>query len=114
MSETKVTKNEMSFTKVVDANGWTVYDFGGYKQYRKKGSFTDSLAGGAWKWGAAVASYPVGMASIGSNFMECQMGASDSAITLLMGQNLAVSMSNQYSGAVNNFTIAWSICITEA
>lgn len=37
--ETKVTKNEMGFTKVVDANGWTVYDFGGYKQYRKKRLF---------------------------------------------------------------------------
>lgn len=80
----------------------------------KKGSFTDSLAGGAWKWSGAVSAYPTGMASIGSNFMECQVGASDAAITLLMGQNLAVSETNQYSGAVNNFAIAWSICITEA
>lgn len=114
MSETKVTKNEMGFTKVVDANGWTVYDFGGYKQYRKKGSFTDSLAGGAWKWDGAVSAFPVGMASLGSNFIEGQICPSDSAITCIMNQGLGVALTNQYSGAVNNFSIYWSICITEA
>lgn len=35
MAETKITSSEMAPKKYVDANGWTVYDFGTIKLYKK-------------------------------------------------------------------------------
>lgn len=114
MAETKITKSETTFPTIsTDANGWTKYDYGTFKQYRKKSSFVDSLTASQWKWTTAISTFPVDLSgSLGSNFLECQIVASDAAVTCFLNTTLAVALSNQYNGAINNFTVYWSACIT--
>lgn len=45
-------------TKSVDANGWTIYDFGVFKLYYKSG-FTATIAGGGYG-GTTTSALPVG------------------------------------------------------
>ena len=117
MAETKVTKNEMDYTKTTDAAGYTVYDYGGYKQYRKKGTQVNSLTASQWKFGAALATLPTGMSSFTNHYIEGSVVASDAAVCVFLGCNDSgpyTNMSNQYGGAINNFNVFWSVCITEA
>ena len=112
---TKPTKDDILFpTITTDANGWAVYDYGTHKQYRKKGSFLDSLTASQWKWTASTLStFPVALAgALGTAFMDCQISPSDAAVTCFVNQQLSVALSNQYGGAVNNFTVYWSVTIT--
>lgn len=49
MAVTKVTEKEMAPTKTVDANGWTIVDFGTVKLYSKTVTFeAGSIASGAF------------------------------------------------------------------
>lgn len=62
MAETKVTQNEVKFSKTVDANGWTVYDYGEWKEY----AITKYWSAGTPAATAVVSTtvpYPVGLSS---------------------------------------------------
>lgn len=119
MPATKVTSSELNPSKTVDANGWTVYDYGTFKQYRKKGATQTSIGGGSWNNVNVTPNMPVGMSSLGANFMEASVSANDAAISCNLGADSSatavnVQVSNQYGGAVNNFWLYWSITITTA
>ena len=117
MAETKPNKNDLSIPTIsTDANGWTCYDYGTHKQYRKKGTVTESLTASQWKWSANSISLPVGMANTGACFSEAACVPSDTAITvqpnLYGGTSINFAITNQFGGAVNNFTIYYSFCLT--
>ena len=117
MAETKPNKDDLSIPTIsVDANGWTIYDFGKFKQYRKKATLVESLTGGQWKWSANSISLPTGMANLVGKFTEATYTPSDTAITLAMNAYersvITFAMTNQYGATINNFTIYCSICIT--
>ena len=116
MAETKPQGQDLNFTRTVDANGWTVYDYGTFKQYRKRGSISFSIGASAWTSGYNIGALPVGMSTIGSNFVEGSAAGGDAAITVSIysistSTTIGIMISNQYGGTVTN-TIPWSICIT--
>ena len=116
---TKVSSQVMAVTRTTDANGWTVDDFGTFKEYRKPTTFsTVSLTSGQTV-GTTLSSsnLPVGMSTLGGNFIECkaivgsfamnvnlvpEMG-SGSASLALNARNLD-SITRAYSG-----TAYWTI-----
>lgn len=53
----------------VDANGWYVYRYGNFTQYKKRLTFTTAVTGAA---GLGLSSYnlPVGVATIGACFID--------------------------------------------
>jgi hypothetical protein len=63
MTQTKVTNNEIAFSKTVDANGWTVYNYGAFKKYAKffSGGSIGSLVSQANYTAISGAVLPVGM-----------------------------------------------------
>lgn len=117
MATTRTKSNQLALVVTTDSNGWTVYDWGTHKQYRKKGQTQTSLSAGAWNF-VNFTTLPTGMSTIGTNFVEVSAVPSDAAISVSpgMGGNGATTvsggLSNQYGGAVNNFWVYWSVCIT--
>lgn len=98
-------------------NGWTTYNYGSFKQYRKKGSASFSIGAGSWMVATSTSNLPVGMSTIGSNFVEGSVGTPDSAISASIiapsgATNVSFAISNNYGGTVSN-TVSWSVCITE-
>ena len=103
--------------KNVDANGWTQWDFGTYKEWTKKGSGVNSIAGSAWTLMTLSANLPV---YLGGNLGNCIASlsgtASDAAITVSAGHsstNIVAGLTNQFGGAVNNFTVYYAARIIE-
>lgn len=120
MSETKVQASELSPNKTVDANGWTVYDYGSFKQYKKRGTTTVTVAAAGWTSAYSVGgTLPVGMSTIGTNFVDGVASTGDAAMTTCFfapptASTIAVMLSNQYGSALNNQTLHWSLTITTA
>lgn len=86
--------------KTVDANGWTVWDYGNRKEWTKKGTVSGTLGGNNWYSFLAVA-FPVGLSTIGTNILSTSLLSSDSAISLTAGCN--TTDSHIYIHAVNNY-----------
>jgi hypothetical protein len=74
-----------SYTKSVDANGWTVIDFGTYKEYYMY--FEQEITLGANLWnGYLIQKYlPIGMDAMGDAILTGVARASDAAIDLDIG-----------------------------
>ena len=74
-----------SYTKSVDANGWTVIDFGTYKEYFMYFEQEITLDANGWN-GYLIQKYlPVGMNRIGNAILTGVARASDAAIDLDIG-----------------------------
>lgn len=69
MAETKVTQNEITFSKTTDANGWTVYDYGAFKMYARRVSVNTTIGGGSFSSGTL--SLPVGITNTGGVNIWC-------------------------------------------
>lgn len=58
-------------SKTNDANGWTIYDYGLWKQYKKRVTFSQSVAAGSVTTVAlSNSSLPSGMSTLGTNFID--------------------------------------------
>lgn len=115
MSATKITQNETNFSKTTDANGWTVYDYGNFKKYCKKGTASDTIGALAWKWLPDIG-LPSGMSTIGTNFITSSVMASDAAVCMKCGgvpAGTAVNITayNPYTGSIT-YTYNYTIEIT--
>lgn len=104
--------------KVTDANGWTVYDYGTLRQYRKKGSWVASIGANSWALQGDTTNLPVGISTIGTRFVEGSASSSDSAIGTAIHSTSASTVvqfqiGNQ-AGATVNYTGYYSVCITES
>ena len=115
MAATKVTQNEITFSKTTDANGWTIYDYGAWKKYCKKGQGSDTIGAGAWKWLADI-NLPVGISTISTNFLTSSIMASDAAINMKCGgvpagSGINITAHNPYTGSVT-YAYNYSVEIT--
>ena len=106
-----------SYTKTVDANGWTVLDFGTYKEYLKYTTFTSNLTGNSWINNVADIQLPTGISTIGSRICIGTAHASDPAIILGLenrpeATSIKIAGRNIYSSQIS-FTGHVSIRILE-
>ena len=69
MTVTKVTQAELSLSKTVDANGWTIYDYGTFKQYKKRITFAQTI-GGAVALSTSSSNLPTGFSTITGYFFD--------------------------------------------
>lgn len=116
MAQTKVSINESAIPTIsVDANGWTVYNWGTFKQYRFSGNTTQSLTGNQWKFTGTVKTLPTGITDTTGYFVDMANTVSDSAVTIAGWCNnsgVQFAITSQYGGAINNFIIYYSVCLT--
>lgn len=118
MAQTKVQGQNINVVKTVDANGWTVYDYGNFKQYKKRGQTTVSVGASGWTSSYnAGGNLPVGMSTLGNNFVEFSGSTGDAAITVGVYYHPGATyinfvLTNQYGAALNNQTLNWTISIT--
>lgn len=114
MAKQKITQNQLLINKYVDANGWTVYDYGTFKQWRKSGTVGQTWTASQWKF-VGTGTFPAGQTST-NKFLEAAVGVGDSAITVMVSMSatpeIYFTTTNQYGGAVTT-NIYWSACITE-
>lgn len=92
-------------SKTVDANGWTVWNYGNRKEWTKKGTVNGILGGNLWHTISGVA-LPVGLSTIGTNILSTSLLSSDSAISLNAGCNTTDSLIyiqavNIYNNSIN-------------
>lgn len=101
----------------VDANGWMVTQRGAHTEYYKTGS-TSVTVGAFPSWSTVTIStnLPVGVSSIGSNYVSGTCKSQDAGITCSIGArpadtNVYVDVaSSGYSGSISS-TLYWTICI---
>jgi hypothetical protein len=65
-----VTSAKLAPTKSTDANGWTMYDEGTYKVYKKRVTGAANKAVGEVFTFASSGNLPVGISSVGTNFVN--------------------------------------------
>lgn len=92
-----------TFTKSTDANGWTVYDYGTWKEYHQilTGNPPSIPSGGGWS--SPSLSLPVGVSSINDVFLAVAGVTSFSEIDVrwLSPTTLAVRLYNNHGSALD-------------
>lgn len=78
-----ITTTKLSLTKYVDSNSWTIYDFKGWKEYRKRFNFTSVTVATTATALIASSSLPVGLADLSAAFMSYIVTATANAGTLV-------------------------------
>lgn len=93
--------------KFTDANGWTVYDYGTWKEYKKRVTFSQTISGGA---GLTVSSnnLPSGMSTISTNFVHYSFVSTGNAFGLNIGYE------GSSSTATLNFTTSTNDGVSRA
>lgn len=83
MARTKVTQLQANFSKTTDANGWTVYDYGNWKEYRKRITFSQTIAGLAVLTVSST-NLPVGVSNYTGHYFNYIWTATGNAGVLLI------------------------------
>lgn len=81
MAETKVTSAELGPNKTTDTNGWTKYDYGTWKQYIKRVTFSQTIGGGAILT-LSSNNLPVGISDLSTVFIQYSYTAASNAYAL--------------------------------
>ena len=94
-----------------DANNWTIYDYGAYKEYKKDGRISQAINAGQWKTVSTIA-----MPSIDSVnnevYLDGTFGCSDSAVGCSIyyyTPNIYLQAANHYGG---NISVVYSYSLT--
>lgn len=94
-----VTSEKLAPAKSVDGNGWTVYDYGTWKKYMKRVTYSVTVANNAYNNNvASSANLPTGMSTLGTRFLLASStgnGLNDSSHGL--GNHNTVSTSVNYA-----------------
>lgn len=103
-------------TKTVDANGWTVWDYGNRKEWTKKGSLIKTIDGSSWAPCGDV-NLPNGMTTLSNNILSSSLISTDSAISLNAGASTSSSVitiqgTNRYTGSIA-FTVFYQFRIVQ-
>lgn len=97
-----------SQSKVVDANGWTVYDYGSHKAYRKRVTINQAINGPVAVT-LSSSNLPTGMATLGSNFISGSKTLTGSSYGLNWGFEMSsASASLNITGSSNNGLITFT------
>lgn len=82
LADSGITNDKMGLTTSTDANGWTIYDYGSFKQYRKRTTYDQSFTSGtAVIINLSATTLPTDMASLGTNFIEATLVQGGTAYT---------------------------------
>lgn len=68
--------------KTTDANGWRKYDYGLWQEYRKRHTFSQTVTTTGAFLTLSSSSLPVGMSTIGTNYLDYSVTATGSALML--------------------------------
>lgn len=81
MVRTQFKSPQLAPSKTTDSNGWTIYDYGTWKEYRKRVTFSQTIAGGV---GLSISSnvLPTAISSIGTNFLSYSYTVTGNAFDL--------------------------------
>ena len=78
----KITTAQLNPTKSTDANGWTKYDYGTWQEYRKRVTFSQTIAAGI-ALSISSTNLPVGISTVGnSTYMNYTYTATANAYAL--------------------------------
>lgn len=117
-ASSSVPSSALNLSKTTDANGWTVYDFGTWKQYRKRGSTSLTAPGTTWAPITLSSTLPVGISTIGTNFVDATASTDDKVIRIQVEpQASASSITASYYNPISSTVptnISWSVTITTA
>jgi hypothetical protein len=75
----KITQNQVTLPKTVDANGWTVYDHGTFKEYRKRVTFSVTVNLGPTSFPVSSTNLPVGVSNINTHYLDYSITATGNA-----------------------------------
>lgn len=93
---------EMAGTKRTDANGWVVYNCGKYREYRKRVTFSQTIAGLAILT-TSSSNLPVGVATIGDTYVSYQVVVqSNAGVLLVVWEGSSGSTSLQFTTATTD------------
>lgn len=93
LSDGAVTSDKLAPSKTTDANGWTVYNYGTWKQYEKHGTVIVTVPANSWNRSVAT-SLPSGTT------------AADISSISLIGSFVEVSVFSVGGGSSTNFEVA--------
>jgi len=99
LAANSVTSDKLNFTKTIDDNGWTVYDYGTWKQYCKKGQVSVSVGAKLFNIAGDTGNLPVGLTTVGDSHVSGIFGTASAAIT---GTIFAAPTSNKVQFIVSN------------
>lgn len=91
--------------KSTDAAGWTVWDYGTYHEWTKKGTVSASIPAMGWGQYGTIA-LPSALSSIGTNILSSGVIANDNACRVSAGggsdyTTIAISAYNTYGSTIN-------------
>jgi len=98
MSATKVPQTQLNISSTTDANGWTVHDFGTFKEYSKRVTFSQTISGAAVLSMSSV-NLPVGVSTIGTHILKY------SHVTTGNAYDLSLVFEGSTSNTTLNFTV---------
>lgn len=118
-----VTSTKLAPSKTVDANGWTVYDFGTWKKYSKRVTFSQSVTNGTiTTLTVSSTNFPAGMANIDTKELlysqSISSGFGSDAFITTDGMTLSTATAFAWSirnngAATRTYTGSIDISITE-
>lgn len=94
MPRTRINSPQIDLIQSTDANGWTLYDYGDFKQYRKRVTYSQAFTNGT----SAVLSVsstnlPVGMSTISTNKLDMNVVGSSWAMDINIRPEMSTSSS---------------------
>ena len=97
-------EENFGLTKSTDANGWTVLNFGKYKEYVKKVQQSISIDGNGWT--STYTNLPTGISTLGDRILTSSGKAVDHAIDINIGclptdTSITITYRNKYAGNVS-------------
>jgi hypothetical protein len=104
IANSAVTSAKLAPSKTTDANGWTVYDYGTWKEYKKRvthGTYTKAT-NEVWSLTLSSSNLPVGMSTLGTNYIHGVASLGSNAYS--MGWNFEMNTASAIINitAINN------------
>lgn len=116
LADDSVTSAKLAVTIGDGGNGYTVYDFGTFKIFRKTGTVSGSLAANGFGTVALNPGLPTGYSNFGSfDHVRQIVRTNDQAITATpytfagSATNLNCGITNQYAGGTVSFSGTWDL-----
>ena len=109
MAKQRITSQQLNISKVVDANSWTVFDFGNFKQYKKRVTFSQSI-GGAVALTMSSNNLPTGLSTTSGYFFDYSYAVPGNAydLSIVAEMGTAATAINFTTRTISGSSIAFS------
>ena len=107
MARTRITSPQLNPSKTTDANGWTVYDYGAWKEYEKRVAVNQSITNGGVGH-ETTTTPPVGITSSSWSSIICSLETNGydvqqfnvGILTRTLPTSIAIGIKNNYTSAM--------------